>query len=472
MLAWGLAATATWAQDEPMQVDPQLEKRAMKLQESAPTWMEKSEVPGMVLAGLWKGEFVGVAPWGVRNDTTGMPVTEYTVFSAASLTKPVVAYLVLQLVEEGVLRLDQPLADILLLPELAEDPRARDITVRMILSHTSGLPNWRWNRPLTIQFDPGSKFQYSGEGFVWLARVVEKATGESLQTLVARRVFEPLGMESSSLVWEERFADNFAVGHGEDGMQRELDMPGEVNAAASLLTTGRDYALFLQAVLEARGVSRPLLAEACTPQVEVAPSVSWGLGWGLQDTQDGRALFQWGDNAGYKAFVTANLDSKTGVVVFTNSDNGTALLGAVVTTAMGSDQPGIDWLGYESFNSPGREVRRILERVLQNEGAQAAIDEYHLLKKRYPRDAFREEMLNDLGYGLLRRERFEDAIAIFLLNVEEYPEAFNPYDSLGEAYMRAGDTERAIANYERSVELNPDNQNGVEQLLELRKKQE
>jgi CubicO group peptidase (beta-lactamase class C family) len=470
-LTCALLLTTADAQDEPT-VDPVLEKRAMKLQESVPNWLQKAEVPGLVVAGLWKGAFVGVAPWGVRNQTTGAPVTEATVFSAASLTKPVVAWIVLQLVDEGVLRLDQPLAEVLLLPELADDPRAQDITVRMILSHSSGLPNWRWDRPLTIQFDPGTAFQYSGEGFVWLARVVEKVTGTSLEELAERRVFGPLGMTSSSLVWQERFADDLAVGHEKNGMAREADMQAEPNAASSLLTTGRDYAIFLQAILEGRGVSQELLGQAFSPQVEVAPSVSWGLGWGLQETGSGRALFQWGDNPGYKAFVTGNLASKTGVVVFTNSDNGMALMNEVVSTAMGTGQPAFDWLGYESFNSPTREVRRILERVLANEGTQAVVDEYHLLKRRYPQNAFREELLNNLGYSLLSSQSYEDAIRIFQLNVDEYPEAFNTYDSLGEAYMRAGDLERAIENYERSVELNPDNHNGVEMLSELRERLE
>jgi len=358
------------------------------------------------------------------------------------------------------------------LPELADDPRAADITVRMILSHSSGLPNWRWDSPLALQFDPGTSFQYSGEGYVWLSHVVEEITGEPLEDLTKLKIFKPLGMYNSSLVWLERFAYNFAVGHNEAGMALEASMEEEPNAAASLLTTARDYSIFLAAALSGKLLSEELHAEWFTPQVKVADNVSWGLGWGLQQTEEGKALFQWGDNPGYKGFVTANLQQRSGVVIFTNSDNGMSMMGEVVTTAMGANQPGFEWLGYESFNSPRREVRRILERVLENEGLQPTISEYHSLKRRYPAEAFQEGLLNALGYSLMARERFADAIALFALNVEEYPESFNPYDSLGEAYMRSGDVEHAIENYERSVELNPDNSNGVKQLSELRKKLE
>ena len=473
--AWplvGLCSIVVLAQSDEMRDEESLRmrERAMKLESSIPKWMQKSEVPGLVLGGVWGGEPVGVGFWGIRNTMMQKPVNDETIFAAASLTKPVVSYLVLQLVDEGLLKLDQPLADVLLLPELANDPRAADITVRMILSHSSGLPNWRWDQPLALLFDPGTKFQYSGEGFVWLSRVVEEITGEPLEFLVEERVFRPLGMNNSSLVWRERFADNFAVGHGEDGMAREPQMDEEPNAAASLLTTARDYSIFLAAALNGKMLSEELHSAWFEPQVEVEANVSWGLGWGLQQTDAGRAVFQWGDNAGYKGFVTANLRERSGIVVFTNSDNGMGLMGEIVTTAMGSDQPGFDWLGYESFNSPRREVRRILERVLENEGLQATISEYHSLKRRYPAEAFQEGLLNGLGYSLMGQERYEDAVTVFALNVKEYPNSFNPYDSLGEAYMRHGDVERAIENYERSVELNPDNSNGVRMLAELREK--
>ena len=480
LAAWllvGMGCVVACAQSDAMQSDERrdaeysrMRARAMQLESSMPEWMQKAGVPGLALGGVWKGEALGVGSWGIRNDMMHTPVNDETIFAAASLTKPVVAYLVLQLVDEGLLRLDQPLAEVLPLAELADDARAADITVRMILSHSSGLPNWRREQTLALLFDPGTKFQYSGEGYVWLSHVVEEITGEPLEYLVKAKIFTPLGMNNSSLVWEERFADNFAVGHTENGMAMEALMEEEPNAAASLLTTPGDYSIFLAAALNGKLLSEEIHAAWFEPQVEVAENVSWGLGWGLQETEEGRAVFQWGDNPGYKGFVTANLRERSGIVVFTNSDNGMALMGEVVTVAMGAKQPGFEWLGFESFNSPRREVRRILERVLENEGLQPTIREYHSLKRRYPTQAFQEGLLNSLGYSLMAQERFEEAISMFALNVQEYPDSFNPYDSLAEAYMRHGDVERAIDNYERSVQLNPDNSNGARMLSELRKK--
>jgi len=448
----------------------QLRKRIMLLESSMPSWMDSAEVQGLVLGGIRNGEFMGAMGWGVRDATLQKPVTINTVFSAASLTKPVVAYLVLQLVDEGLLGLDQPLAEIVALPELDDDPRAATITIRMILSHSSGLPNWRRDAPLALGFDPGSRFQYSGEGYVWLARVIEERTGESLEELVLQKVFIPLGMKSSSLIWEERFAEDIAIGHRDNGEPVELQMDTEPNAAASLLTTAGDYCLFVAAALNGTQLSEWIHGQWFESQVEVADGVSWGLGWGIQEKDGRRSLWHWGDNTGYKAFVTADLTSRMGAIVLTNSDHGMAMMNEVFNTITGDSQPGLDWLGYESFNSPGRVVRRILERVLNQEGAQATIAEYESLKRRYPEEAFQEGLLNNLGYSVLSGDHLDDAIALFELNVAEYPGSFNPYDSLGEAYMVQGDIERAIVNYERSVELNPENTNGVTQLKELRKK--
>jgi tetratricopeptide (TPR) repeat protein len=104
----------------------------------------------------------------------------------------------------------------------------------------------------------------------------------------------------------------------------------------------------------------------------------------------------------------------------------------------------------------------------EENGIDAAIAEYHQMKTTQPAEAFDESLLNSLGYRLLRGDRIQDAIAVFELNVAEYPDASNPYDSLGEAYLAAGDTARAIVNYETSVELNPDNTNGIAVLERIR----
>jgi hypothetical protein len=352
--------------------------------------------------------------------------------------------------------------------DIADDPRAQRITARMVLSHTTGLPNWRRDEPLSTRFEPGTEFGYSGEGFVYLAKVVESLTREPLHELVQQRVFDPLGMTRSSLVWESRFKSNHATGHRENGEPYEKQRPESANAAASLHTTAADFARLVAAVMRTELLEKGSVDEMLTPQIEVDGEVAWGLGWGLEGRKEGRAFWHWGHNDGYRAFVIADPRMQVGMVVFTNSDNGMSIMDTLLTAAAGADQPAFEWLDYESFNSPRRVVRRRLEETLRDSGVQAMINEYHALRRHYPEDAFNEGLLNALGYRLLGRDRIDDAIEVFKLNVDEYPQAFNPYDSLGEAYMKQGDTDLAIENYQRSVELNPDNSNAHEMLERLR----
>ena len=139
---------------------------------------------------------------GVTNMLTQQPVTDDTVFEAASMTKPVCAYIVLRLVDRGVLKLDTPLYTYLPYDDIAYDDRYKLITARMVLTHRSGFPNWRSGK-LDIKFTPGTEFSYSGEGFVYLGKVVERLTGKKLVQLCEEEVFKPLEIEHATLVWIE-----------------------------------------------------------------------------------------------------------------------------------------------------------------------------------------------------------------------------------------------------------------------------
>ena len=175
--------------------------------------LKDGRVPGLAFAVIRDGKIVETKGVGVRDISTGAPVDQNTIFEAASLSKPVFAYAVLQLVDAGALSLDAPLAKYV--PDyVKDDPRAALITVRNILDHTSGLPNWRSkSNPLKTYFQPGERFSYSGEGYVWLQRVVEAVTGESINDVMTRLVFDPLEMHQSSYVWRADFETNYARPH-------------------------------------------------------------------------------------------------------------------------------------------------------------------------------------------------------------------------------------------------------------------
>ena len=151
------------------------------------------------------GKIVDTKALGVRDASTAIPVDDNTIFEAASLSKPVFAYAVLQLVDAGVLSLDTPLSKYV--PDyVKDDPRADSITIRHVLSQASGLPNWRSKaNPLRTYFQPGERFSYSGEGFLWLQQVVEAVAAESFNSVMARLVFDPLEMSRCSYVWRTDF---------------------------------------------------------------------------------------------------------------------------------------------------------------------------------------------------------------------------------------------------------------------------
>jgi hypothetical protein len=197
-------------------------------------------------------------------------------------------------------------------------------------------------------------------------------------------------------------------------------------------------------------------------------SLSWGLGWGLEDGRGGPAFWHWGDNGNNKAFVYVCEKSRKGVAIYTDGYNGLSIVPEIVDAAVGSEHPAFRWLKIEPYDSP---VNKFF-KVMADRGVLQGLQEYRARRKTAggAELIITEDQMNQFGYSLLSAKRVKDAIEVFKLNVEEHPESWNTYDSLGEAYMIDGNTELAIKNYERSVELNPQNKNGIEQLKKLKGK--
>ena len=187
-------------------LNPFKDSAIASLERDIPGLMEQATVPGLSAAMVGNGQTYWLHGFGVTNATSSEPVTPDTVFEAASLSKPVFAYAVLKLVDQGKLSLDTPLTAYLSKPYIEGDDRLAKITARFVLSHRTGFPNWRGDgNPLTIRFTPGERFSYSGEGFVYLQRAVEQITGKPLNDFMTDAVFRPLGMASSSYIWRPDF---------------------------------------------------------------------------------------------------------------------------------------------------------------------------------------------------------------------------------------------------------------------------
>jgi CubicO group peptidase (beta-lactamase class C family) len=328
-------------------------------------------VPGLALAVVRAGQLEPPICCGIRDVRSPFQVDKDTVFDAASLSKPVFAHSVLQLIDDGVLSLDVPLAQYL--PGYIHgDERAASITAAHVLSHSSGLPNWRGDDlPLKTYFAPGTRFSYSGEGFLYLQKAIEALTGEKLHEIADRLVFKPFGMTRSSFVWDWRFDPNRATPHDDFGRPRVSWKPGEGNAAATLQTTVADYARFLVNVFNGSRLRpdtsnswlRSYLEVRHTKYVSLEPvaedhptGVAWGLGWGLEPNEG--TFFHWGDNGAYKAFTVGSVRTHDALVCFMNGASGLALMPEIASNLMPGPRPSLDWLGYGRHDDPARRILR------------------------------------------------------------------------------------------------------------------
>ena len=441
------------------------------LEKDIPDLMKAADVPGVSAALVRDGKLVWSKGFGVQNANGSEPVTNETVFEAASLTKVVFAYGVLKLVDEGRLDLDAPLNKYLgnNYEVAPEDARIDQITARRVLSHTSGFPNWRSQgaKFLPINFAPGEKYSYSGEGFVYLSKVVEKLTGMKWQDYIEKTVLQPLKMTSSSFIWQDRYEKTGAYRHDMLGKTVNRNQGKDANAAASLRTTAEDYARFLIALLNGKGLKKKTFNEMFAPQVvvsEKSPQVAWGLGTGLETTDDGKYFWHWGDQGTTKAYFTADLRRKDAIVYFANGMNGLSFTTEILADAIGGKHPAVAHLNYERYNSPARDL---LKEIFAK-GAIESLDNYREKRRQDSAHTISENGLNNMGYALLRMKKIDDAIEVFRQNTVDFPNSANAWDSLAEAYMTKGEKEPAIKYYEKSLELNPKNTNAVEQLKKLK----
>jgi len=343
---------------------------AEKLDGSIPRLMDLGDIPGLSVAVVRGDSVTWSGAYGVRDRRSGGYVDNQTVFEAASLSKTLFSYVTLRLVDRGLIDLDTPLVNYAPYQRLAADPHHRQVTARMCLSHTTGLPNWGTR----FVADPGTRFTYSGEGIRFLRMTLEAVTGLSLEDLARREAFEPLGMASSSYLWRQDYAGNRASGHNNQGQPQPRRRCPAGSAAASLHTTACDYARFLQACLGGEGLSPRMHQEMLQTQTRAdlgGPAatrghVGWSLGWGTMDGAQGELIWQWGDNGDTVALVVGNPATGDGLVYLANSATGLSVAHDLMAAVL-PDRPWcLEALDYQRYNGP--------ERVTWYEGqAQRAI---------------------------------------------------------------------------------------------------
>lgn len=257
--------------------------------------------------------------------------------------------------------------------DLEGDERYRQITARMVLSHSTGFPNWRFLEPdgrLKILFSPGARHSYSGEGIALLQMVIEAITGQDLETLAQEKVFHPLGMTRTSYIWQAAYETNAASPHDEIGRPRgESIQRNQPDAAGSLTTTAGDYARFIvHGILNVEGRRKATRDEMLRPQISINDKtmsgpgawqetnqyqdihLAWGLGWGRFDTPHGRAFFHTGHSIGWQNYTVTYPDKGIGIVLLGNSDNFESVAQEIVAKAIGDVYTPFGWLGYLPFD--------------------------------------------------------------------------------------------------------------------------
>ncbi|MGI9067803.1 MAG: serine hydrolase [Pyrinomonadaceae bacterium] len=430
------------------------------------------------------GKVIYKKGFGLANMEWSIPNAPETRFRLGSITKQFTAALILQLVEQGKIKLDGKLSDYL--PDYRKDVGDK-VTVHQLLNHTSGIPSYTGlpgffndvsRNPYsvdefvkkyasnTLEFEPGSKFRYNNSGYFLLGAIIEKVTGQPYERVLKEKIFDPLGMKSSGYDHHATILEKRASGY-------EKTPDGYVNAAyldmslpysaGSLYSTVEDLYLWDQALYSERVLSVQSKELMYKPNLE-----NYAYGWAIAKAKLGTgtetipSIGHGGGINGFSTLITRYPAQKNLVVLLDNTSQGGNLgrLTKELTNIL-HNQP---------YDLPRMPLAAVLLKTIGEKGIEAGVAQYRDLKTRQANVYdFSEPELNQLGYQLLQAKKLKEAIEIFKLNVEAYPQGFNTYDSLGEAYMTSGNNELAIQNYKKSLELNGQNTGAVEMLKRLEK---
>ncbi|MBZ4420853.1 serine hydrolase domain-containing protein [Myxococcus sp. RHSTA-1-4] len=421
--------------------------------------------------------------YGQANLEWQVPNTTDTKFRIASVTKPFTATVVMQLVAEGKLKLDDTLTTHL--PDYRKDTGSR-VTIAHLLNHTSGIPSYttpeffqRESRnpyPVAefvkkfasgdLEFEPGTKWAYSNSGYHLLGAIIEKVTGMPYAEAVRQRIFAPLGMKNSGYDVTMAVLPKRASGYqlGPDGYVNApyLDMSIPY-ASGSLYSTVEDLYLWDRALYTDTLLPAPLKQRMFTPGLS-----QYGYGWEVRPfklddgkTEVSTTLHDGGIN-GFSSLLVRAPERKELVVLLDNTSRGDKLdaLARGLLSILHGIKP----------QQPRKPVAEAVLEALDKAPVAEGIARYKALKATKAAEYdFSEGQLNGVGYRLLMSGRALDAIEIFKLNVEMFPNSGNPHDSLGEAYLVSGNKEQALVNYRRALELDPSNVNAAETVKRLEK---
>jgi CubicO group peptidase (beta-lactamase class C family) len=439
--------------------------------------LEIYQIPGLSVAVFEAHALVWAKAYGVKERGGGEPVTLDTLFQAASISKPVTALAALHFVEKGRWTLDENVNDRLIAWKVTENEHTRveKVTLRRLLSHTAGttVHGFRGyattepvptllqvlngappanSAPVRVDITPGTRERYSGGGTTIVQAMMVDQLRKPFPDIMRDTVLQPLGLAHST--YEQPLsparARHAATGTRADGtsIAGRWHIYPEM-AAAGLWTTPSDLArLAIEVSLASAGRSSRVLSRAMTRQMLTEQMPRVGLGFGL-----GPAPGQFrhnGANEGFRASLTAFADSGSGIAIMANSENGSRIFDLILASVA------------KEYGWPGSVARPLspsatVDLLTRTRGVADALAWHARARARAGAQGFGPPVLNEAGYGLLSSGRTADAVTVFETNVALHPADANAYDSLAEAQMAAGLKDQSIANYRKSLELNPAN---------------
>ena len=453
---------------------------AAKIQEVLTLAQKYKQFNGSALVAE-NGKVIYKGGFGLANMEWNIPNTPDTKFRLGSITKQFTATLTMQLVEQGKIKLDAKISDYL--PDYRKDIGEK-VTIHQLLTHTSGIPSYTGQPGFVenvsrnpykvddfvkkyasgdLEFEPGSKYSYNNSGYFLLGAIIEHVTGKPYEQVLKENIFDPLGMKNTGYDHHDTIIPKRATGYSKtpDGYTNAgyLDMSIPY-AAGSIYSTVEDLYLWDQALYTDKLVSAQSKALMYKPFLQ-----DYAYGWVVQNAsfkQDGKDVPVIRHGGGINGFTTT-------IVRFPQEKNLIVLLDNTGTGYLDRLSDSIAKILYnQPYEQPKISIVPVLAKTIAEKGIAAGVAQYRDLKaKESATYDFSEAELNQLGYGLLRTGKPREAIEIFKLNVEAYPQGFNTYDSLGDAYVAINERELAKQNYKKSVELNPNNTNAAAALKTL-----
>lgn len=447
-----------------------------------------------------KGKIVYEKSFGYADVATKKLNSHTSAFHIASITKTFTATAILQLVEKGKLQLDDPVTK-----HLKDFPYPQ-ITVRHLLSHTSGLPSFevlfdsvRNVHPDTVftnidiipayvalhpplLFEPQTDYNYNNINYSIIGLIVEELSGKPLHNYLKENILDPAGISETffpGIIFYHYTAEEvknlsmmYRYRHFYSKQLVRVDtVPAyskywnnyNFEGFGEIISTARDLFKYDQALYNNVLLRESTLKEAFTPTVLKSGKVNdagFGLCWIIgQESDFGDLVMHGGGVPGLRTFLLRNITKHQTIILLDNNENEVDELAMKALMILNNGKA----------NPPGKSIARIYGRSLLTEGAEKARQKLEALRMDSTHYSLSEDEFNSLGYDLLGENKNSLAVEVFRLNMTLFPASWNVYDSYGEALLKVGKKEQAIEMYKRSIELNPQNKNGKRILEELLK---